>query len=218
MSRLQNSLVGRPPGTASRAEARVRSPSGWSPLPDSNRRPSPYHGDALPTELSGLTRPNHPSRQHAMLSERSEECWLARRACLSGTCTCRARHPEAVSGKRGGRRESRKTRNLVSRPEGCQRKIPKMLWVARFCSDSIEGSGALRKGRIRVVETRQSFASAPLGATLPPESRRLEGGLRTSGTHPGALRAPSGTLTGRGKNGAGNGIRTRDPRLGRPML
>src|SRR5216683_3879819 len=25
----------------------------WSPLTESNRRPSPYHGDALPTELRG---------------------------------------------------------------------------------------------------------------------------------------------------------------------
>ncbi len=27
----------------------------WSPLTESNRRPSPYHGDALPTELRGRT-------------------------------------------------------------------------------------------------------------------------------------------------------------------
>src|SRR6202035_834122 len=26
----------------------------WSPFTESNRRPSPYHGDALPTELKGL--------------------------------------------------------------------------------------------------------------------------------------------------------------------
>ena len=25
----------------------------WSPVTESNRRPSPYHGDALPTELTG---------------------------------------------------------------------------------------------------------------------------------------------------------------------
>ena len=25
----------------------------WSPFTESNRRPSPYHGDALPTELKG---------------------------------------------------------------------------------------------------------------------------------------------------------------------
>ena len=45
---------------------------GWSPLTESNRRPSPYHGDALPTELRGrapelqaptdqLTRVSQPS-------------------------------------------------------------------------------------------------------------------------------------------------------------
>src|SRR5215470_17302474 len=28
-------------------------PLTWSPLTESNRRPSPYHGDALPTELRG---------------------------------------------------------------------------------------------------------------------------------------------------------------------
>jgi hypothetical protein len=30
-------------------------PLNWSPLTESNRRPSPYHGDALPTELRGHT-------------------------------------------------------------------------------------------------------------------------------------------------------------------
>src|SRR5579859_6679512 len=28
-------------------------PLTWSPVTESNRRPSPYHGDALPTELTG---------------------------------------------------------------------------------------------------------------------------------------------------------------------
>ena len=28
-------------------------PLSWSPVTESNRRPSPYHGDALPTELTG---------------------------------------------------------------------------------------------------------------------------------------------------------------------
>src|SRR3954464_11577964 len=37
------------PGTA--AAGAVRNPQ--SPLTESNRRPSPYHGDALPTELRG---------------------------------------------------------------------------------------------------------------------------------------------------------------------
>ena len=31
-------------------------PNLWSPLTESNRRPSPYHGDALPTELRGRAR------------------------------------------------------------------------------------------------------------------------------------------------------------------
>src|SRR5580692_6966948 len=30
-------------------------PVTWSPVTESNRRPSPYHGDALPTELTGPT-------------------------------------------------------------------------------------------------------------------------------------------------------------------
>src|ERR1700722_11500794 len=38
-----------PPSSPSR---RVR-PLTWSPVTESNRRPSPYHGDALPTELTG---------------------------------------------------------------------------------------------------------------------------------------------------------------------
>jgi hypothetical protein len=35
----------------------------WSPLTESNRRPSPYHGDALPTELRGHggLRPARPA-------------------------------------------------------------------------------------------------------------------------------------------------------------
>ena len=37
----------------------------------------------------------------------------------------------------GGRRASRKTRNLVSRHVRCQHEIPKVLQVARFCSDWI---------------------------------------------------------------------------------
>src|ERR1017187_2479089 len=38
-----------PPGLPSRP---IR-PLTWSPVTESNRRPSPYHGDALPTELTG---------------------------------------------------------------------------------------------------------------------------------------------------------------------
>src|SRR5690606_9501852 len=33
----------------------------WSPVPDSNRRPLPYHGSALPTELTGLGCQHRPS-------------------------------------------------------------------------------------------------------------------------------------------------------------
>ena len=32
---------------------RSKLPMTWSPVTESNRRPSPYHGDALPTELTG---------------------------------------------------------------------------------------------------------------------------------------------------------------------
>src|SRR5512139_2384461 len=35
------------------AVIQARREPGWSPLTESNRRPSPYHGDALPTELRG---------------------------------------------------------------------------------------------------------------------------------------------------------------------
>src|SRR5262252_500960 len=50
----------RQPENAETAPHRVcagEAPSSWlmceSPLTESNRRPSPYHGDALPTELRG---------------------------------------------------------------------------------------------------------------------------------------------------------------------
>jgi nitroreductase len=42
------------PGMAPKAAHGVRTnPLSWSPVTESNRRPSPYHGDALPTELTG---------------------------------------------------------------------------------------------------------------------------------------------------------------------
>src|SRR3982751_4834784 len=50
--------------TADRARGSFR--AGWrSPLTESNRRPSPYHGDALPSELRGPalpTRETHPGK------------------------------------------------------------------------------------------------------------------------------------------------------------
>ena len=42
--------AGRPPEKRSRSRLSSATPS---PLPDSNRRPPPYHGGALPTELRG---------------------------------------------------------------------------------------------------------------------------------------------------------------------
>ena len=43
-----------PPEWPPRPVRRVRITSlSWSPVTESNRRPSPYHGDALPTELTG---------------------------------------------------------------------------------------------------------------------------------------------------------------------
>src|ERR1700722_12660853 len=70
----------------------------WSPVTESNRRPSPYHGDALPTELTGrvfncLTwafaiRPRNAQATQAVHNARAVPCRastpkLARRA--SGT-------------------------------------------------------------------------------------------------------------------------------------
>ena len=48
----------------------------WSPLTESNRRPSPYHGDALPTELRGpvfsyLTWAFMPRGGHSGRAQRS---------------------------------------------------------------------------------------------------------------------------------------------------
>ena len=46
--------AGQSTNQSTRRLARVRKASlTWSPVTESNRRPSPYHGDALPTELTG---------------------------------------------------------------------------------------------------------------------------------------------------------------------
>ena len=87
------------PGMAPRELWNVRINSlSWSPVTESNRRPSPYHGDALPTELTGrvfncLTwafaiRPRNAQATRAVHSARALPCRastpeLARRA--SGT-------------------------------------------------------------------------------------------------------------------------------------
>jgi hypothetical protein len=47
-------------------------PGRWSPLTESNRRPSPYHGDALPTELRGPAWPRSGSlRQRSRRASRA---------------------------------------------------------------------------------------------------------------------------------------------------
>jgi hypothetical protein len=48
-------------------------PPTWSPLTESNRRPSPYHGDALPTELRGHTA---GLRTSASLTGCGQAAWL----------------------------------------------------------------------------------------------------------------------------------------------
>src|SRR5689334_15543981 len=45
-------------------------PLTWSPFTESNRRPSPYHGDALPTELKGPVFTCPPRRYSVQLSRR----------------------------------------------------------------------------------------------------------------------------------------------------
>src|SRR5215471_12024974 len=44
----------------------------WSPVTESNRRPSPYHGDALPTELTG---PSNLEFRALTLSSGSAQRW-----------------------------------------------------------------------------------------------------------------------------------------------
>lgn len=43
----------------------------WSPLSESNRRPTPYHGVALPTELRG--RGSHRPSSHASVNPLSND-------------------------------------------------------------------------------------------------------------------------------------------------
>src|SRR3954447_20094148 len=49
-----------------RGDVVVAKPGG-SPLTESNRRPSPYHGDALPTELRGRAEAGYPTTEPASL-------------------------------------------------------------------------------------------------------------------------------------------------------
>src|SRR5690606_12058542 len=53
----------------------------WSPFTESNRRPSPYHGDALPTELKGRA-----------LARAPETLQPARRGLYSGGSTEQLEH------------------------------------------------------------------------------------------------------------------------------
>ena len=197
LSRLQNSLVGRPPGTASRAEARVRSPSRWNPLPVRTGDLLPYHGDALPTELSGLADQTIPAGSTRCLSGEARSAGL-REGLLERDVHIRGTPPEVGLGERGGRRESRRTRNLVSRPEGVSTQNSKMLGCA-FCSDSIEG-----RARSRRVGS-ESWRLGKVSPRRPSErlSTRSPGASKAASdpSDPGC-RAPSfRTLTGREKWG-----------------
>ena len=58
-----------PPSTRA-TERRAKQEESGSPLTDSNRRPPPYHGGALPTELRGRSR--HSRRSSQPLSVRVE--------------------------------------------------------------------------------------------------------------------------------------------------
>ena len=49
-----------------------RTEPAWSPFTESNRRPSPYHGDALPTELKGRVFSCPPQRYSVKPSRRRE--------------------------------------------------------------------------------------------------------------------------------------------------
>ena len=75
-----------------------------SPLTDSNRRPLPYHGSALPTELRG----QGPARIAGRAPGR-------RRVAVCGSYRCRVAHPpRRTARRRGDRARSTTSRSLES--------------------------------------------------------------------------------------------------------
>jgi hypothetical protein len=54
----------------------------WSPVTESNRRPSPYHGDALPTELTGPVFNCRVAPSRAPRREHSASCAVVMRSTL----------------------------------------------------------------------------------------------------------------------------------------
>jgi hypothetical protein len=108
-----------PPSLPSR---RVR-PLTWSPVTESNRRPSPYHGDALPTELTGPVFSCRFAPSRAPRREHSASCAVVMRSTLrTGATGLRQGEdvPRMVSGvySSGAAGSARWTRHSLSgRPE-----------------------------------------------------------------------------------------------------
>src|ERR1700712_2273872 len=53
---LRRQAMNPQPSSPPKGDQQVRVSATSSPFTESNRRPSPYHGDALPTELKGRSR------------------------------------------------------------------------------------------------------------------------------------------------------------------
>ena len=69
-------------------------PFAWSPLTDSNRRPLPYHGSALPTELRGqktCKSASRSERQPRLGTTRNLESWSIAAKCRGCRCLAATR-------------------------------------------------------------------------------------------------------------------------------
>src|ERR1700728_4529720 len=63
----------------------------WSPVTESNRRPSPYHGDALPTELTGPVFNCRVAPSRAPRREHSASCAVVMQSTLRTDAVGRGR-------------------------------------------------------------------------------------------------------------------------------
>ncbi len=107
----------------------AKPPQTWSPLTESNRRPSPYHGDALPTELRGrtpglrtvpATPRGCPGRPHAVRHIRARRAYTPAAVLPNRPIGCAACGPDQRACQRIHRRKSPRTKSTgprMSRPE-----------------------------------------------------------------------------------------------------
>ncbi len=156
---------------------RPRADGGRSPLTESNRRPSPYHGDALPTELRGRREPSkrlHDRRPTRRPVPAPAAAWsyVTRSSRLLTVCGCRCGRPprrapgvvlSAVSSLVRSVRGSRW-------PSGCSSR-----WPARCRGRAGSGTAAASSSR----RCGPSCSSPPSPRCSPRSSGRCrEPGLR----------------------------------------